>query len=126
MSLELYKKTQRTTETSRQAEYRLFAQVTRALLEADKNGVRNTAYVDAIDWNRRMWSTFSTDCGLPGNGLPDQLRAQIISIALWVGRYSSEVILGNASMDALIDVNRAIMDGLAAQPQEAMAAQQVG
>jgi flagellar protein FlaF len=117
MSLEAYKQAQRAAESPRETEYRLFAQVTRALIDADKSRLYDHAFVDAVDWNRRMWSTFSTDCGLPGNGLPDQLRAQIISIALWVSRYSSDVIQKKAPMDALIDVNRAIMDGLAAQPQ---------
>ena len=123
MSLEAYRKAQRVAESPREAEYRLFAQVTRALIDADKSGVRDYIFIDAIDWNRRMWSTFSTDCGLPGNGLPDQLRAQIISIALWVGRYSSDVVQKKAPMDPLIDVNRAIMDGLAAQAQNMMAGQ---
>lgn len=117
MSLDAYRQAQRAAESPREAEYRLFAQVTRALISAEKGGVLDHAFVDAIDWNRRMWSTFANDCGLPGNGLPEQLRAQIISISLWVGRYSSDVIQRKASMDALIDVNRAIMDGLAAQPQ---------
>lgn len=121
MSLDAYRQAQRVAESPREAEYRLFAQVTRALIDVHKSGLRDHSFIDAIDWNRRMWSAFSTDCGLPGNGLPDQLRAQIISIALWVGRYSSDVVQRNASMDALIDVNRAIMDGLAAQPQNTMA-----
>ena len=117
MSLDAYRRAQRAAESPREAEYRLFAQVTRALINAGQSGVMDHAFVDAVDWNRRMWSTFANDCGLEGNSLPDQLRAQIISIALWVGRYSSDVIQKGAPMDALIDVNRAIMDGLAAQPQ---------
>ena len=116
MSLDAYRRAQRVTESPREMEYRLFAQVTRALKDADDRQVRDHVFHDAIDWNRRMWTTFSTDCALPGNNLPEQLRAQIISIALWVSRYSTEVALGKANMTPLIDVNRAIMEGLAAQP----------
>ena len=125
MSLDAYRRTQKVTESPRDMEYRLFAQVTRALMQADQGKVRDHAFHDAIDWNRRMWSTFSTDCALPGNGLPDKLRAQIISIALWVSRYSSEVAVGKAAMTPLIDVNRAIMEGLAVQPAN-QNAEQVG
>lgn len=123
MSLNAYRQAQSAIESPRETEYRLFAQVTRALMEAEKSKLRNSAFHEAIDWNRRIWSTFSTDCGLPGNQLPNQLRAQIISIALWVSRYSSDVALGKESLDALIDVNRAIMEGLAARPEDAAARQ---
>ena len=41
------------------------------------------------------------------------LRAQIISLGLWVSRHASEVARGDADIDALIDVNRSIMEGLA-------------
>jgi flagellar biosynthesis activator protein FlaF len=60
-----------------------------------------------------VWSTFSALCGAPGNGLPPPLRAGIISLALWVDRFTSDVVTGRDSIDELIGVNRAIIDGLA-------------
>lgn len=117
MSLKAYQQVQTQTESPRETEYRLFAQVTGALYRAKDLGVKNNDFVDALDWNRRIWSTLSTDCGLAGNGLPDDVRAKIISIGIWVGKYTSEVIRGDADIEALIDVNRAIMEGLASRPQ---------
>ena len=64
MSLRAYQQTAARAETSRETEYRLFGQVTRALMEAaklDPSDLRGRA--DALDWNRRMWSAFATDCG---------------------------------------------------------------
>lgn len=123
MSLEAYRKTQNQSETPQQIEYRLFANVTRALIEIrDTDKPTPQQMVDAMDWNRRMWSTLSSDCGVAGNQLPKELRAQIISLALWVSRYSSEVVRGKADVDALIDVNKAIMEGLAQQARNAQAA----
>lgn len=116
MSLKAYQKAQNRSESPRETEYRLFAQVTGALFRAKERGVKDGEFVDALDWNRRMWSTFTTDCGLEGNQLPGDLRAKIISIGIWVGKYTSEVIRGDGDIDALIDVNRAIMEGLAARP----------
>ncbi|MFQ5533289.1 MAG: flagellar biosynthesis regulator FlaF [Sphingomonadales bacterium] len=113
MSLKAYQRTQTIAGSPRETEYRLFAQVTRALMAADEAGERNAKFFEAIDWNRRLWSALSTDCATTGNGLPKQLRAQIISIGLWVSRYSTQVSLGKADMDALIDINRMIMEGLA-------------
>ena len=121
MGLEAYQRVQKTAESPREAEYRLFAQVTAALLNAQSRQLTGPALVDALDWNRRMWSALSSDCSLPGNSLPPSLRGQIVSLALWVSKYSTEVASGKSDIDALIDVNRAIMDGLTAQAARAAA-----
>jgi flagellar biosynthesis activator protein FlaF len=115
MGLEHYRRAQKVSELPRETEYRLFAQVTGALMKAQDQRLTGAALIDALDWNRRMWSTLSTDCSTGGNGLPKPLRAQIISLALWVSRYTSDVAAGKADIDGLIDINRTIMDGLATQ-----------
>jgi flagellar protein FlaF len=75
--------------------------------------------INALDWNRRMWSTMAADCAQPENALPPALRAQIISLSMWVGRYSSQVMRGKEPIDALIDINRIMMQGLANRPAAA-------
>ena len=117
MSYQAYKKAQNTAETPSQVEYRLFAQVTNALMGAKDNGLQNAELIAALDWNRRMWSAFSSDCAAKGNGLPDQLRASIISLAIWVSKHSSAVMRGQENIDDLISINRTVMEGLAAQDQ---------
>jgi flagellar protein FlaF len=113
MSLQAYQKAQRSTEQPRETEYRLFAQVTQALIEANKTGRTNPAqFVDALDWNRRLWSALAIDCAAKGNQLPDALRAQIISLSLWVSRFSSDAAGSGVSLEPLIDVNKSIMAGL--------------
>ncbi len=117
MSLQAYQKAQRSAEHPRDTEYRLFAQVTQALIEANKAGRSDLArFVDALDWNRRMWSAFALDCAGEGNQLPDTLRAQIVSLSLWVSRFSSEAAGNGASIEPLIDVNKTIMAGLSQRP----------
>jgi flagellar protein FlaF len=117
MSLQAYQKAQRSAESPRDTEYRLFAQVTQALIEANKARRSNIPkLVDALDWNRRLWSALAVDCAAAGNKHPDALRAQIISLSLWVSRFSSEAAGTGASLDPLIDVNKAIMAGLSPRP----------
>jgi flagellar protein FlaF len=117
MSLQAYQKAQRSAESPRDTEYRLFAQVTQALIEANKIGRSNIPkFVDALDWNRRLWSALAVDCAAEGNKHPDALRAQIISLSLWVSRFSSDAVGSGASLDPLIDVNKAIMAGLSPRP----------
>lgn len=118
MSLQAYKTASTRAETPRQAEYRLFGQVTRALMHAatlDKT--KFAERMDALDWNRRLWSTLATACSDSGNGLPQALRAQIISISLFVSRHTSAVARGEDDFGTLIDINRSIMQGLSGQTE---------
>jgi len=112
MSLQSYQATQRSTESPRSTEYRLFAQVTRSMMENRDAGPAKL--FDALEWNRKVWLTLQGDLAHPGNRLPDKLKGQLISLSLWVERHTSKVIQGKARIEALIDVNRSIMEGLAA------------
>jgi len=114
MAVQAYQKAQRAAENPRNAEYRLFGQVTGALIDAQSAGAKGVALIDAIDWNRRLWSTLAVDCMDEGNQLPKPLRAQIVSLSLWVTKYSSQVMQQGASLGPLIDINRTIMQGLQA------------
>ena len=118
MSLQAYKTASTRAETPRQAEYRLFGQVTRALMHAAT--LDKTQFVermDALDWNRRLWSTLGTACADSSNALPQAVRAQIISISIFVARHTSVVARGEDDFSTLIDINRSIMQGLSAQPE---------
>ncbi|MBL4836922.1 MAG: flagellar biosynthesis regulator FlaF [Kordiimonadaceae bacterium] len=115
MSYQAYQKAQTSAESPSQVEYRLFAQVTNTLMRIKERGIRDNDMVKALDWNRRMWSVFSSDCGAEGNALPDQLRASIISLSIWVSKHSSAVMRGTEDIGDLISINRTIMEGLAAQ-----------
>ena len=116
MSLQAYQQAQQATESPQNTEYRLFAQVTRALMDVKDLPRIDKSLIDAVHWNRRLWDTLMTDCALPENQLPAALSAQIISVAIWVGKYSSQVMRKGASMDPLITVNRTIMEGLGQNP----------
>lgn len=116
MSLNAYQTLQKRVETPRETEYRLFTQVTRALMEvAELPKTEIVKRIDALDWNRRVWSFLANDCANDENGLPEHLRAAIISLSIFVGKYSSEVMQKGADIEPLIDINKTIMQGLAAQ-----------
>ena len=114
MSLQAYKTASTRAENPREMEYRLFGQVTRALVHASTVDVSDIATrIDALDWNRRLWSALATDCSDPGNQMDKALRAQIISISLFVNRHSSVVMRGDDDFEALVDINKMIMQGRA-------------
>jgi flagellar biosynthesis activator protein FlaF len=112
MTLKAYQDTQRITEDPRQTEYRLFGQITGALITAQRSGSGGGPLAEAIDWNRKLWRTLAADCLDDRNQLPQELRANIVSLSLWVTKYSKEVTRKGAPLDPLIDINRSIMQGL--------------
>lgn len=114
MSLQAYKTAAARAESPREMEYRLFGQVTRALMHASTlDASEISARIDALDWNRRLWSALATDCSDPNNSMNAGLKAQIISISLFVSRHSSVIMRGEDDFEALIDINRMVMQGLA-------------
>ena len=113
MSLQAYQRARQFTESDRATERRLIAEITAAMLDAQQRGLTGGALMSVLHRNREMWNTFAVMCGSPGNALPDQLRASIVSIALWVDRHTSDVMSRRDTMDALIEVNRALSGGLA-------------
>lgn len=123
MSLNAYKAAATRAENPRELEYRLFGEVTRSLMHAatvDKTDI--TTRINALDWNRRLWSALATDCSDPDNALNMGLRAQIISISLFVSKHSSAIMRGEEDFEPLIDINRSIMQGLAGPGGTAQAA----
>jgi flagellar biosynthesis activator protein FlaF len=115
MSLQAYRRVAQQAETPREAEYRLFGQVTRALIDASQlDPTEISQRIDALHWNRELWTALASDCATEANQLPPELRARIISLSLWVSRHSSAVMRGEESFEPLIDVNRSVMQGLAA------------
>jgi flagellar biosynthesis activator protein FlaF len=123
MSLHAYQQVSARAETPREMEYRLFGQVTRALMDAallpeHEIGKR----MDALDWNRRLWATLATDCAHEKNGLPKPLRASMISLSIWVNKHTSAVMRREESIEPLIEINRIVMQGLAMPQASASAA----
>lgn len=115
MSIKAYQRAVTQADTPREAEHRAFGVVTADLVRAKELGLTGGALAEALDANRRLWNVLAADCSLPENQLPLALRAQIISLALWVARHTAEVLREGVDIDPLIDVNKTMMEGLVAR-----------
>ena len=61
----------------------------------------------------RVWTSFIEDLGSPENELPMELRANLISIGLWLLREAEEVRQGRSeNFEGLIEVSQIIRDGI--------------
>jgi flagellar protein FlaF len=69
--------------------------------------------VQSLLYVRRLWTIFIEDLAHPENGLPEKLRANIISIGLWVVK-EADRLREDKSNDVvqLIEINRLIRDAL--------------
>lgn len=84
------------------------------LLEAGRQkGPRSIEAVQAIHFLNRVWTAFVEDLGSDENGLPQELRANLISIGLWLLREAEEVRQGRSdNLEGLIEVSQIIRDGI--------------
>jgi len=86
-----------------------------ALLQlAQQKGPQSRECVDALFFVRRLWGIFIEDLAKPENELPQKLRADLVSVGLWVMREAEEIRMGrSANFKGLIEVSRTISEGLA-------------
>ena len=126
MGLAAYKSTIRHSEDPRQIERRVLSRITHDIaIQAESfdaadtrmerlailaGGLRETLYE-----NQRFWSALRHDLAEPGNAMPAQLKAGLISIALWVDRQTTLLLSGEGRLRTLVDINGNIAAGLAGQ-----------
>jgi flagellar protein FlaF len=114
MSINAYRRRKEAAETPRELERRAFTTAIGKLIEGKEKGGR--ALIEACFVNHQLWTALAVDLALPDNGLSEDLKARLISISIWVQRYTPQVMTGTASPDPLISVNRSILDGLSQPP----------
>jgi flagellar protein FlaF len=83
------------------------------LVVARDKGVESIEAMQAIHFLNRVWTTFVEDLGSEDNSLPAELRANLISIGLWLLREAEEVRQGRSNnFEGLIEVSQIIRDGI--------------
>jgi len=97
----------------RQRERRAIEHSIELLRAAEKSGVRSLEAVEALTFVRRLWGVFIEDLAKPENELPQSLRADLISVGLWIMREAEHIRLETSSnFKGLIEVSQAIVEGL--------------
>jgi flagellar protein FlaF len=83
------------------------------LRSAEKAGANSREAVDAICFLNRLWSFLLEDLVKPENALPDDIRANLISIGIWMLKEADAISSGKSKNFAgLIDVSSVIAEGL--------------
>ena len=97
--------------TARDTEYDIFSRVTRMLRQSAASP-NTAANIEAVHKNNQLWTLLAGDLAAPGNALPDEVKAGLLSLAAFAVRHGAAVLAGAATVDALIDINLSVMKGL--------------
>lgn len=101
------------TEQIRENERRAFDTAIELLKRAQRSGRGSRDSVEALLFVNRLWAVLLEDLADQGNGLPETLRASLISIGIWVLRRSEDIRQGQVDdFSALIEVSETIRNGL--------------
>jgi flagellar biosynthesis activator protein FlaF len=102
-----------TPQTARERERQALQHSIDLLGEAEKKGSESREAVEAVYFVRKLWAFLLEDLAKPENELPPKLRADLISIGLWIMRESEQIRLRESSnFKGLIEVSQLIADGL--------------
>ncbi len=83
------------------------------LREAEGRGLGSAAATEALHFARRLWRALIEDLADAENDLPDVVRADLISIGIWILREADAVEAGRSNgFRSLIEVSAMIRDGL--------------
>jgi flagellar protein FlaF len=78
-----------------------------------KGSFSNEDLVQSLLYIRRLWTLLIEDLAHPDNAFPDQLRADIISIGLWIIKEADRLREERSNdVTGLIEINRLIRDAL--------------
>lgn len=101
--------------TDRGNELGAFEMITARLSRAAERDAPMALRVSALHDNRRLWTTLAIDLAAPGNTLPQGLRAQLFYLAEFSLLQSRLALRDPEALVALVDINRAVMRGLAGE-----------
>ena len=76
-------------------------------------GAPVTSTVEAVYFTSKVWTTFLEDLAAPGNQLTNEVRANLISIGIWILKQLDAVRAGETSRcKDIIEITEIIRDGL--------------
>lgn len=76
-------------------------------------GRNSTEAVEAIYYTRRLWIRLTEDLCLPDNQLDNELKANLISIAIWILNETEKIRKRESdNFQGIIEITTIIRDGL--------------
>ena len=100
-------------QTMRASERAAMDRVIAMLRAAQDKGPQSRERIEALFYLKRLWTIFLDDLRDPNNELPEQLRAGIISIGIWMMKEIDRARRrATDDLTPMIEINELIRDGL--------------
>ena len=99
-------------------------EASRRLALAAKMNDKGEALREALRLNQRLWSIFQAALSEPDCPLPQEVRDNVLALSIMVDRHSMArlVDLDGSKIGPILDINRAIAEGLSAKSAQPTAA----
>ena len=98
---------------ARRLEYRALDHAATLLLRAADVEHPSMEGVDALHFTSALWMTFVKEVATPHNALPDQLRANLISIGIWILKEADSIRRNESTnYSGIADICSIVRDGL--------------
>ena len=100
-------------QTMRASERAAMDRVIVMLRAGQDKGPQSRERIEALFYLKRLWTIFLDDLRDPNNELPEQLRAGIISIGIWMMKEIDRARRrATDDLTPMIEINELIRDGL--------------
>ena len=100
-------------DDARARERQALDQAAAMLLHAAEGPPGSVEEGKALDFTTELWAAFIKDLAHPGNAMPDELRANLMSIGLGVMAEGRRIALGDSrDLAGIADICGIIRDGL--------------
>ena len=112
--IEAYAQTQKSSMPPREVEAMAFTKAAIMLQDAKKDLDDYDTYAAALKFNQLLWTIIQADIIDEANQLPDQLKANILSLSIFVDKQTVTALSDTDSqhLDTLIDINKNLAEGL--------------
>jgi flagellar protein FlaF len=116
--LKAYAQTQKSALPPREVEAMAFTKAALMLDEAKGQTEDYDAYAAALKFNQLLWTIIQADIVDPVNKLPPQLKANILSLSIFVDKQTVKALsdTNGDHLDSLIDINKNLAEGLMTKP----------
>jgi flagellar protein FlaF len=100
-------------KTAREREHQAILHSVALLTAAEAKGPSSKESVEALFFVQRLWAAFIEDLARSDNDLPPALKADLISIGIWILGETDNIRLNKSkNYRGIIDVSQSIAEGL--------------
>lgn len=116
-----YQQQQKRSLSPREVEAMAFTKAAVLMEDVKPNNKDINAWAQALRFNHLLWTIIQADISEPENTLPPELKANIMSLSIFVDKQTTKALRSSNpdDLNVLININRNLAAGLRENPGDA-------